>query len=194
MSAALDGELRPAEAASLERHLGTCAACRADHADLADLHRTVRVREAGRVPDLVGPIMAAVELPRPRRTFDLEWARYALLAVALTQLIIALPALLLGQDDGASTHVARELGSFDVALASGLLLAAWQPRRATGLIPFGVALAFATLVVSLIDVVAGRAVVGGEAHHVLDIVGVALLCLVARLSVHDRRTGRIRLT
>ena len=62
-------------------------------------------------------------------------ARWALFVVALTQLVLAAPALLLGEDAGATVHVARELGSFDVALAVGLLVAAWQPARAWGLLP-----------------------------------------------------------
>jgi predicted anti-sigma-YlaC factor YlaD len=181
MSADLDHELGDLESRALAAHLAGCASCRASHRALLELHRAVRVRPADDVPDLVGPIMAAVELHVERRRHDLEWSRYALLAVALTQLVLALPAVLLGEDGGASIHVARELGSFDVALAAGLLLAAWQPRRAAGLLPFALALAAMIGVTAVADLVSGRAGFDGEAHHVLDLAGVAVLWLVTRI-------------
>jgi predicted anti-sigma-YlaC factor YlaD len=187
VSARLDGEELPVgvDAAAVDRHLATCTACAAHAAAAERLHRQVRVRSAEPVPDLVGPIMAAApDLGRPAR----EWPRYALLAVALTQLVLALPALLLGDDPGASIHVARELGSFDVALAVGLLWAAWQPRRAAGLLPMAAALAGTLIVTAVLDAGRGQAPVLGEAHHVLDLCGVALLWLVANPT---RMLGRL---
>ena len=46
---------------------------------------------------------------------------------------MAIPALVLGDDAGLPTHVARHLGSFALALGVGLLVVAWKPgagRRA----------------------------------------------------------------
>jgi len=106
--------------------------------------------------------------------------RWALFAVALTQLVLAGPAVLLGDSSGATVHTARELGAFDVALAVGLLLAAWQPARAWGLLPVAAALGLILAGTAVLDVIDGSASTLGESHHVLDLAGVALLWLVAR--------------
>ena len=75
--------------------------------------------------------------------------------------------------------VARELGSWDVALGIGLLYAAWRPERAHGLLPFAAALAGALLVTAGFDVAAGREALLSESHHLLELLGVALLAVLA---------------
>jgi predicted anti-sigma-YlaC factor YlaD len=188
LSARLDGE-DPAPGTTtheIDRHLAACAACAAWADELGVLHRLVRVREVEPVPDLSAAIVDAFV---PQATSRSGWGplgqristvRWALFAVALTQLVLAGPALLLGEDAGATVHVARELGSFDVALAVGLLVAAWQPGRAWGLLPVAAALALVMAGTAVLDMVDGRASTFGEAHHLLDVAGVALLWLVAR--------------
>jgi predicted anti-sigma-YlaC factor YlaD len=138
----------------------------------------VRVRAAEVVPDLSAAIVEA-HMPstsRSRRALrssaaaaarrplaePISTARWALFVVALTQLVMAGPALLLGEDAGATVHVARELGSFDVALAIGLLVAAWQPLRAWGLFPVAAALGLVMVGTALLDVVDGTASLSGE--------------------------------
>ena len=133
------------------------------------------------MPDLVGAVLARVETPQ---RFHPEWARYALFIVAATQLLLALPALLLGDSLGASVHIARELGSWDVALAVGLLYAAWRPERAGGLLPFAAALAGTMALTAVLDVTAGRQSVLSESHHVLELVGLSLLVVLARPTWH----------
>ncbi|MDP1818372.1 MAG: zf-HC2 domain-containing protein [Acidimicrobiales bacterium] len=196
LSAHLDGEDAGVEPARLERHLESCLACRSWADEVETLHRMVRIREVERVPDLsaaivdaFAPAPAARRAPSPRVS---PWAdrisgvRWALFAVALTQSVLAGPALLLGKDAGATVHVARELGSFDVALAVGLLRAAWQPARAWGLLPVAAVLALVIGGTAALDMLDGRVDSVGEAHHLLDIAGVGLLWLVAR---EARATG-----
>lgn len=185
LSARLDGEATSLDDDAVDHHLHTCPACTAWADELTALHRVVRVREAEPVPDLTAAILAAAPTAtRARRRSPLTEvvspARWALLVVALTQLVLAAPALLLGEDAGASVHVARELGAFDVALAVGLLVAAWQPARAWGLLPVVAALACVMGGTAVLDVVRGTASSLGEAHHVLDLAGVAVLWWVAR--------------
>jgi predicted anti-sigma-YlaC factor YlaD len=177
----LDGEDLPPgiDEATLAEHLETCGACAAFAGSATALHREIRVRPAEPVPDLTNAILGALppgSQPRPHR----EWARYALLAVALTQVVLALPALLLGDDPGATVHVAREIGSFDVALAVGLLWAAWQPRRASGLLPMAAALAGAIALTAVVDLAQGDTAAATEAHHVLDLAGIAMLYVLGR--------------
>jgi predicted anti-sigma-YlaC factor YlaD len=179
LSARLDGESLPPglDDDSVDDHVATCAECSAFAAGAAAQHRAVRVRPAEPVPDLTATILAATAPLRPQPVR--EWARYGLLAVAATQLVLAIPALLFGDDPGASIHVARELGSFDVAIAVGLLWAAWQPQRAAGLLPLAIALAGAMVLTGVLDVVGDDAPALGEAHHVLDLAGLLLLWALA---------------
>jgi putative zinc finger protein len=67
LSARIDGErLAPRAAATLERHLETCAECRAFERGAYRLRESARIGLAPAVPDLVEPIMAAVHAePRP---------------------------------------------------------------------------------------------------------------------------------
>jgi predicted anti-sigma-YlaC factor YlaD len=180
LSARLDGEDLPPglDDELVDRHVGGCARCAAFAAGAAAQHRVLRLRPAEPVPDLTSAIIAATAPARPQPVR--EWARFALLAVAATQLVLAVPALLLGDDPGASIHVARELGSFDVAIAVGLLWAAWQPRRAAGLLPLAVALAGAMALTAVLDVVGDDAPAIGEAHHLLDLAGLWLLWSLSR--------------
>jgi predicted anti-sigma-YlaC factor YlaD len=185
LSARLDGEAPGLHDDVIDGHLHACRACRAWADELAMLHRMVRVREAERVPDLTAVILGKAPAPAARRSPSpladpVSPVRWALFVVALTQLVLAGPALLLGEDSGATVHVARELGSFDVALAVGLLVAAWQPARAWGLLPVVAALGLVMGGTAVLDVARGTASSLGEVHHVLDLAGVALLWWVAR--------------
>lgn len=187
LSARLDHEEPGIATAALDDHLSTCQPCSRWLAAATTLHRAARVRAAEPVPDLSAAIVgASIGAGGSRRSWarvlqgHVSTVRWALLTVALTQLVLAAPALLLGEDAGATVHVARELGSFDVALAVGLLVAALQPARAWGLLPVAVALGVVLAGTAVLDVVDGRASTLGEAHHVLDVAGLALLWLVAR--------------
>jgi predicted anti-sigma-YlaC factor YlaD len=185
LSARLDGEVSEVGDAAVDAHLQMCRDCAAWSQEVGVLHRMVRVREAEAVPDLTAAILGVAPgtTATPWRTPRAEHvsvARWALFVVALTQVVLAAPALLLGEDAGATVHVARELGSFDVALAVGLLVAAWQPARAWGLLPFVAALALVMGGTAILDVVRGTATSVGEAHHLLDLAGVTVLWWVAR--------------
>ena len=186
LSALLDGEETPIALPEVEGHVASCAGCHAWVDELNTLHRMVRVREAERVPDLSARIVAAFapaatsERRRSPLAELISAPRWALFVVALTQLLLAAPGLLLGEDPGATVHVARELGAFDVALAVGFLVAAFQPARAWGLLPVAAALALVMGGTAAVDLLSGRASTLGEAHHLLDLAGVALLWVVAR--------------
>jgi predicted anti-sigma-YlaC factor YlaD len=190
LSALLDGEDPGLDPEEIDRHVRGCAACAARADELATLHRMVRVREAEAVPDLTTAILGAhrpsdaparrwAPAARPSSTEVVSAARWTLFVVGLTQLVLAAPSLLLLSDD-AALHTTRELGAFDVALAVGFLVAAWQPARAWGLLPVAAALGLVMAGTAVVDVVGGAASGGGEAHHVLDLVGVVVLWRVAR--------------
>lgn len=184
ISADLDGETSSEERAALEMHLGSCAACRGFAGAGQDLARLSRVRLAERVPDLSGPILAAagsVLTPAARA------ARWMLAWVAAVELVLAMPALLLGQSDLATEHVARHLGAFNVAIASGLLYAAWRPSRAAALLPLVVVLNVCSIGATTLDLIDGSTSAAFEAHHVIELTGLALLWVLAGMPRPRRR-------
>src|SRR5262245_3184698 len=101
LSAVLDGETTAAERAATDQHLAGCRACRAWSDAASRVHRLVRLRPAETVPDLAPAILAKAHPPNAGRW---EWIRTALAVVALTELVLSVPALF-GVDAGASVHV-----------------------------------------------------------------------------------------
>jgi predicted anti-sigma-YlaC factor YlaD len=189
LSARLDGELVAGEEAALATHVASCASCAAHAERLDGLHGRLRVQPAVPVPDLTASILD--RLPRRRRPVrhlvpDLDVGQAVLLVVALTQLALSVPALVVGPAGAPSGHAGRELAAFNVAFAVGLLVAVWQPRRATGLLPMAAALAGAMTIVGVADLASGRASLLDEAYHVLELAGLVALWSVAR---HARDGG-----
>jgi len=167
ISAGLDGEDQPVAAPVLEAHLRTCADCRAFQTSATTMHRRLRLRPAEPVPDLSASIVAALE---PADDGRIAGLRAGLAAVAIVQILIALPA-----------HTARHLGSFAVALGIGFLVAAWRPDRVGGVLPLTAALVLCLLLTSGIDVASSRTNALGElGGHATELVGLGLLWLLAR--------------
>jgi predicted anti-sigma-YlaC factor YlaD len=186
ISAVLDDERSEIDLATVELHLTDCPACRAFAGGAAALHRRTRVRPADPVPNLAAAILDAVPLSSGPTTGPqsppsrVGWARVALLVVAVIQLVMAVPALFMSGEHGASVHLARELDSWDVALAAAWIAAVLRPSRAVGLLPF--ATAFATVMVgtSVLDVAGGHQAPIDEVHHLLHFAGLTCTWLLAR--------------
>ncbi len=183
LSALLDGEDRPGESDSMRRHVASCAECRAFEADAGALHRTARLMPAEPVPDLTISIMAAVNA-EAHRDDSVRLLRPMLVAVAVVQIAVSVPGLLLGDDSGLPVHTARHLGSFAVALAVGFLYAALRPARTiaivSGLLPVTTALVACLVGTALLDVAAGRTTAIGEVHHATEVAGLAIMWLMSR--------------
>jgi predicted anti-sigma-YlaC factor YlaD len=187
ISARIDGEDPGLPVARVDAHLATCPACRAFAASATAVHRRVRVQPAEPVPDLAEAILRAATPPvAPATPVAPEWPRYVLLVVALTQLLIAIPALVLGDQAGATVHLAHELGSWDAALAVAWLVDCWSPRRAAGFLPFTIALTAVMLGTGLLDVLGGRTALPSESHHFLDVAGLAMVWVLARSTPSER--------
>jgi Putative zinc-finger len=136
LSARLDGErLAPRAEAALDRHLETCAECRAFERGVYRLRESARIALAPAVPDLVQPIMAAVRAEprqvtglrdvRPRRTRRLM-PRLAPVAAALLVGAIA-GSLVVGgpwERDGGSALAASDVT--DGIAAAAVHLDAYQ--------------------------------------------------------------------
>jgi predicted anti-sigma-YlaC factor YlaD len=184
LSARLDGEDPGVSNASVDHHLGGCAGCRRWQAGLVAATRQVRLSLAEPVPDLTTAVLAdaAVAGNRTRAWSLPALARMALALVAGVQLTLALPGLL-GEGHGASVHVAREHGAWELALAVGLLAAALRPWRAPGLLPVAAALSATLVLATALDVSSGHTTVRAESSHGLLITGLVLLVMVQRLHV-----------
>lgn len=187
ISAAVDDELVASERRSLDVHLDACSSCRELVDRYAQLTRSVRVRRPEPVPDLV---VRVLDRARPPRLGRGGWLRPALAWVALVIGAQSVGPLFFGSVDGASTHVARHLGAFALALAVGLLYAAWRPHRAFGLLPFAVALVVTTSIGAVLDTATGASTALAESVHVAEVVGLVLLWLVAGSPGWDRIVRR----
>ncbi len=174
LSARLDGEDAGVPDAVLDAHVETCLGCRAWLDGAAAVSRRLRLRVTEPPPDLAPAVVERVGDPavvsRPSRPL----ARVALGLTALLQLALSVPTLLTGQED-AGVHVARELGVMDIALAIGVLAAAWRPWRAAGMLPVVAALAVGLSATTIIDVLGGQVPALAEVPHLLALVEAALL-------------------
>ncbi len=176
ISVATDGEASLDEQASLDLHLGSCAAC-ASFAERLDLvERRVRLRPAEPVPDLV---MAVTSRVHPAVLGRGGWMRPALAWVAVVLFAQNIVLLISGEADGAETHMARHLGAFGVALAIGFAYAAWRPHRAFGMLPFVGALVVSMLASTGFDLADGGRSAVAEATHLAELAGLALLWMIA---------------
>jgi predicted anti-sigma-YlaC factor YlaD len=182
ISAGLDGEAPFLGARAVALHLSWCAACREFERNAAALHRSTRLTPAPAVPDLGPRILGAIG-ERERESSPRSALRVGLAIVALVQIGLAIPALVLGDDAGLPAHTARHLGSFAVALGVGFLFAAWRPARIAGLFPVAAVLVACLVATSLIDVASGRASSADELTHVTELVGLAALWLLSRTEV-----------
>lgn len=189
VSALADDELSARHAARLDRHLEACPDCAAYAARVAAMARAARVRAAHVDPALVEAVM---ERSRPARLGRGGWIRPALAWVGVLIAVQSVSPLVFGELDGTPTHVARHVGASTLALAIGLLYAAWRPHRAFGLLPFVAALFGAMLVGAVFDTVSGDRSALSEFVHAAEMVGMILLWMIAGSPGWDRVTHAVR--
>jgi predicted anti-sigma-YlaC factor YlaD len=183
LSARLDGEDPPLATGVVDDHLAGCPDCRHWLLAAERLTRAVRV-QAIEVPDLTARILAAAReqaaLPAPRRTprVGARPLRWGLGLLATLQLILAVPDLL--GVAGHEAHAGREVAAFDVALAVGLLIAAFYPEQARVFAPVVATLVGCFAMISVVDVVQGLVTPGRIAVHAIAVAQAGLLLLLAR--------------
>jgi predicted anti-sigma-YlaC factor YlaD len=178
VSALLDEAALGVEREALDAHLASCRECRLWREDAHWLTRRVRLAPVQPVPtpgerllDALGASARSSRWPGP-----LALGRFALTAIAVAQLAwVGAPTLIFGTDRGSPIHVAHEMGSFDVALAIGFLVAAWRPAHAQGMRTLVGAAALLLVATALLDLALGRTTVFDEAPHLLAVAGWLLL-------------------
>lgn len=185
VSAGLDGEDPGLPDVAVEAHLARCLGCRRFAAEAAELDRVVRLRPvaADEPTDRTRDILLAIGAQQPPGPARRGWwlvARIGLVLVAVLQLVHGLPDLLVVGHGGDGTHLVRELGAFDVALAVGFAVAGLRPARAAGLLPVVAALVAGLTLAVGVDLVHDRVTPAAEIRHVLELAGVALLWILRR--------------
>jgi len=176
ISAEADDELRRDERRALEGHLAACPACRDRMDAVASLTRSVRLRSAEFEAQFVRRVL---DRSRPARLGRGGWLRPALAWFGIVIAIESVRPLVFGEIDGAPTHIARHVGASGLALAIGLLYAAWRPHRAFGLLPFVAALLATNVLSTVLDTVSGDRSALSEAFHMLELGGLVVLWMVA---------------
>lgn len=165
-----------AEEALAASHVESCRACAAWSEAAGDVTRRLRVHSAASTPDI-----ASAALARARRSpasTALRAPRVALALFAIAELTFALVGGVSGTS-ATSVHGTQHLGAFAAAVAAGLLLVAWRPARALGVLPIVLALAVAIPVFAVIDLANGELSWLGGLHHLAQLVGLALVWLLA---------------
>lgn len=85
-----------------------------------------------------------------------------------------------GMSAVAPVHSARELGSFNLAVAVGFAWVAWRPARARTQLPLISAIVGILTACTVFDLVAGHVSSRGEIGHILLLAGLALTAVIAR--------------
>lgn len=188
LSADLDGERSDLPPAEAHWHVATCAPCTRYARQLAPVTRQVRVATAEPVPDLTAPILTALAADRAAvGDGRLRELRVVVGLAGVVQVLLAIPTLL--GTWAPAIHAGRDLGALELALGLGLLLAAYQPHRAAGVLPVAAVAVAVVSVFAVVDVTAGRAAVLSELTHVTEFAGVtALWALTRRLPDDPLRT------
>jgi predicted anti-sigma-YlaC factor YlaD len=186
----LDGERAPLPDQLVQAHLAACADCRTWQEQAHLLTRHTRLGPARDVPDLADQIVTAflAERAASRAGHENALLRLGLVVLALVQFALTVPVLVLGQDHHAPLHVAHELGSFDIALAVGFLVAARRPRRAVGMSTVVGVAALVLVATAAVDLLAGHADVLDESGHLLAVAGWMLLHRLVRTADTDDTT------
>jgi predicted anti-sigma-YlaC factor YlaD len=184
LSAQVDGEPEPAMTEAIAEHLADCPYCAVWRESVHRLTRRVRLTSARALPDRTPQLLAAVladqSARRPARP-AYRLVRWGLAAAAAAQLVIVIPALILG-DAGAGVPVqaSRELGAFNLALAVGYLAAALRPTRARGALPLVGAATALLVILAIIDSALGQTTPLAETPHLIAVAGWALLAALAK--------------
>jgi predicted anti-sigma-YlaC factor YlaD len=176
LSARQDRETTAAEDALLDHHVMDCTGCTLLAVRIDDLSRQLRFRPAAPVPNLVEVITARV---RPAVLGRGGWLRPAMAWVSVVLFAQNFNALVGGRLEGADGHLARHIGAFGVALAIGFAYVAWKPHRSHGLLPFAAALIGTIAIGAIADIADGGRTVLAESAHLTEIVGLALLWMIA---------------
>ncbi|MEV4512790.1 zf-HC2 domain-containing protein [Dactylosporangium sp. NPDC049525] len=217
LSARLDGEAEPIDAALTDAHLLRCAGCRTWHADAASATRLFRVRQVPAQPagsddllaalDAHGVLPAAVVPPAQRR-FAGTVRRWFAGVAGRRALVVGLRVLLGGfgaaqfvlgiaQVTNAATatelhgngsgHLWHESAAWNVAIGAGFGWIASRRGRPAGALPMLTAFVALLALLSVNDVLAGRVETARLLSHGFVLAGYAIVVALTRPALDPGR-------
>lgn len=192
LSARMDGESAGMPPRELDAHLAGCPSCRDWQTAALQVTRRARVTVAVPIPDVTRAVLerlaADVRRLRGRRVWVAPVARAVLAVLGVAQMALSLPPLVAGTATmSAPAHVARESGSWGIALAAAFLVVAASPRLAAGALPVLGSFSVVLGSVTVADLSTGMVSLERAAGHLLIFAGTLGIAVVAWLG---RRRGR----
>ena len=182
LSARIDGEREPIPAARVDEHVTGCESCRQWHATAVEQTQLMR-RLAGR-SQLSAVAPAQERQPERRRYASVSWTRWALGAVGVVQLGLAIAQGLganLGVPHAATAgHVLNESTAWSAALGVVMLAAAVRPVVAGGLTWVLGSFAAFLVIYEITDTDTGHVTIDRPLTHLPVLVGAVLALLVWR--------------
>jgi predicted anti-sigma-YlaC factor YlaD len=181
-----DGESADIDERLVAAHVARCPGCQAYREMIEASPNFSRIDVAAEMPDMsksISKLNAAAD-----RAAHWSILRIVLAVVAVQVIAFALPALLLGEENGIATHSARHLGAFGVAYGVALMVVVVRPARARSILPVAMVLAGAQVLGAIVDLATGRIPLVGEARHLPQIISVFLIWFLAVPTERRRRT------
>jgi predicted anti-sigma-YlaC factor YlaD len=181
-----DGESADIDERLVAAHVARCPGCQAYKEMIETSPSFARIDVAAEMPDMsksISKLNAAAD-----RAAQWSILRIVLAIVAVQVIAFALPALLLGEENGIATHSARHLGAFGVAYGVALMVVVVRPARARSILPVAMVLAGAQVLGAIVDLATGRIPLVGEARHLPQIISVFLIWWLAVPTERRRRT------
>jgi predicted anti-sigma-YlaC factor YlaD len=185
LSARLDGEDTPGEAALADAHLTGCAECAAWFETAARVTRLVRtgvVAEPDPAPDgLLETVLAAAPGRGWARTG--RWLRAALGVLGFGQFLIGIGQIAslrmsagIGSAGGmTSDHLLHESAAWNVAIGAGYVWIATRRGRPSGVLPILTAFVGVLLLLSISDLLSGEVVAANLLTHLFVVIGYVIL-------------------
>ena len=177
ISALADGEQADIDERLVTAHVARCPECQSYQQTIQSSPGIVRVTEPGGMPDLsktISKLNAAAD-----RAAHWSVLRIVLAVVAAQVVAFALPALILGKENGVATHSARHLGAFGVAYGVALFVVVVRPARARSILPVAMVLAGAQVLGAIVDLATGKIPLVGEVRHLPQVISVFLIWFLA---------------
>ena len=186
LSAMADGESADIDERLVAAHVARCPGCQSYKQTIESAPNLTRIGTATEMPDLsktISKLNAAAD-----RAAHWSILRIVLGIVAVQVIAFAIPALVLGEEQGVATHSARHLGAFGVSYGVALLVVVARPARARSILPVALVLAGAQVLGAVVDLATGRIPLVGESRHLPQIISVFLIWFLAVPSTRRRRT------
>jgi predicted anti-sigma-YlaC factor YlaD len=189
LSARLDGEDLPLDAAGLDAHLAGCGGCRQWAQDAAAVTRLARVQVMARQPRVDAAALAAGRKRRPRLSRALRVLLGAFGAAQFVLGILQAAGSAAGHDHGDSPlgvnpgHLFHESAAWNVAIGAGFAWIALRRGRPGGALPMLTAFVALLGILSVNDIAGGRVDGLRLLSHGFVVAGYAIVVALSRPSL-----------